>query len=84
MQCVCSLCGFHVLQLLYLALRKANNAALRATCNMSLKHPQNAPKKAVRLVQVSLQLKTSYCFNTSVGFLIQNSFLSISREDTSL
>lgn len=44
MQHVCSLCGFRVLQLLYLALRKANNAALRAMCSVSLKHSQNTQK----------------------------------------
>lgn len=79
MQQVCSPCSFHVLQLIYLALKKANNAALGIMMHcMSHAHPQNTLKESSPAgTHISTNEDEGLVQHTSVGFLIQNSFLSI-------
>lgn len=84
MQQVYSPCSFHVLQLTYIVLKKAGNAALGIMMHcMSHTHPQNSLKEtSLAATGVCSSVDKRLVQHTSVGFLIQNSFFSIPIDET--
>lgn len=85
MQQVYSPCSFHVLQLTYIVLKKAGNAALGIMmhCMCIPSHPQNSLKETSPAATGDCSSEDQRLVqHTSVGFLIQNSFLSIPIDET--